>query len=210
MTLGHALFYSLCHSLLQSPASYPVHVWSAGYPQHRRAASPSHRLSQGQIHQRNQRWSRGFNVCLLVKNRGRLGFIKVCFRSDSLSRPIWARVTGIVHVTTTLSNTFFRFKGGGDALWDHAEEVPCLQRDPSACQPSNVSQPLGVWENRRLLAECVDGRGSSEHSPKRMPSPVHQTHHIMADSSDNHAASISHPLLCVGVELDFSNLYSWV
>lgn len=28
---------------------------------------------------------------------------------------------------------FTRSEGGGDALWNHAEEVPRLQRDPSAC-----------------------------------------------------------------------------
>lgn len=48
-----------------------------------------------------------------------------------------------------------RLEGGGYTLWNHAAEVPCLQRDPSASQPSNVSQPLcgegtgdagrGVW-----------------------------------------------------------------
>lgn len=52
---------------------------------------------------------------------------------------------------------FTRFEGGGDALWNHAEEVPCLQCDPSACQPSNVSQPRGGRRNR---AECVDGTGA--------------------------------------------------
>lgn len=36
-----------------------------------------------------------------------------------------------------------RLEGGGYTLWNHAEEVPCLQRDPSASQPSNVSHPLG-------------------------------------------------------------------
>lgn len=41
---------------------------------------------------------------------------------------------------------FTRFEGGGDALWNHAKEVPRLQRDPSACQPSNVSQPPGGGE----------------------------------------------------------------
>lgn len=41
-----------------------------------------------------------------------------------------------------------RFEGGGDTLWNNAEEVPCLQRDPSACEPSNVSQPPG-WEREQ-------------------------------------------------------------
>lgn len=58
-----------------------------------------------------------------------------------------------------LERCFFLFltrsEGGGDTLWNHAEEVPRLQRDPSACQPSNVSQPLGGRGNRRLQEDRV-------------------------------------------------------
>lgn len=42
--------------------------------------------------------------------------------------------------TPTLHVIFTRLEGGSDTLWNHAEEVPCVQRDPSASQPSDVSQ----------------------------------------------------------------------
>lgn len=58
---------------------------------------------------------------------------------------------------------FTRFEGGGDALWNHAEEVPRLQRDPPACQPSNVSQlpgRAGAGEQETLGGVCGwDGGG---------------------------------------------------
>lgn len=40
------------------------------------------------------------------------------------------------------------------------------------------------------------GAGVGEHGPQRTQSPIHhQTNQIMADSSDNHAVNISHPLV---------------
>lgn len=88
---------------------------------------------------------------------------------------------------------FTRFEGGGDALWNHAEEVPCLQCDPPACQPSNVSQ------HEALGVECVDwegGGGGREHGPRRMRSPTHdQTNQMPADSSLGYTVTLSHQLV---------------
>lgn len=64
-----------------------------------------------------------------------------------------------VTVSSTNTSLFPRFEGGGDALWNHAEEVPRLQRDPPACQPSNVSQSVGRRGSGRLWEESGDWTG---------------------------------------------------
>lgn len=73
-------------------------------------------------------------------------------------------------------------------MWNHAEEVPCVQRDPSASQPSNVSQPLNDKEREDTGWSAVwDVCG--KHGPNMVPSPIYR---ILADSSVSDAVSISH------------------
>lgn len=55
LTHASASFNSVCHSFLQGPASDPVYVRSFRHSQYWRAAPPTYRLSQGQVHQRNKR-----------------------------------------------------------------------------------------------------------------------------------------------------------
>lgn len=91
----------------------------------------------------------------------------------------------VVHILTSLKThplyvKFTRLEGGSDTLWNHAEEVPCVQRDPSASQPSNVSQPLN-GEEREDTGWSVVWDVCGKHGPNVVSSPIYQ---ILAESSD--------------------------
>lgn len=74
-------------------------------------------------------------------------------------------------------------------MWNHAEEVSCVQRDPSASQPSNVSQPLDLLKEEETLGGVCGWDVGGKLGPVVAPSPIFR---ILADSSDSDAACISH------------------
>ncbi len=122
---------SVSHGFLQSTASYSVHVWGTGHPQHRRAASPPHRLPPSQIHQRNQRY-----VCLCARPCSSV-FMHTCSSRSGLCAGLKVEVT---HCGT------MRRKSTGSAMWPAAP--PATKRESNRQRNWSV-----LWRYIVLIAE---------------------------------------------------------